>query len=763
MRILLVEDESAHVELVRRAFARAGDEVEIVIASTTEQARLKLASMKPDLVIADLVLPDGLGSELIDKGPQSVPVVLFTGHGDEEAAVEAMRAGALDYVVKSESTIRRVPHIARRAIREWQHVVACERAVEAERVAQARCESILGAIPDMVAEMDGQGRIIWLNRAGRDYFGDGAVGKHLVEFASSQDAQQHVPPKGPSEHFSAELWQRRQDGTSHLLSWTGRAHWEDGKLIGAWCTARDVTVQRSLEQKLRNAQRLEAIGKLASGVAHDFNNLLMGICGCADMALSRLKPTDSAWELVELSKMEALKGAALTRQLLHYARPTSVKPDLIDLNAAVAQSETLLGRLLGEDIRLDVQLHADDGRLWANPGQLDQVLMNLVVNARDAMPEGGALDVSTGEVRVDDGGDGETQLVLTVRDSGIGMDEETQTRAFDTFFTTKPAGEGTGLGLATVRDIVEQHGGTCALTSAPGYGTTVTITLPRGDVPRTSPDDTGEYPASLRGNETVLVVDDEPLVRLTVVHYLQRWGYRVLEAGTGREALRICQEHTAPIDVLLADVVLPDVSGPDIARQATAERPIACVFMSAHPREKLRRERRLPRDAIALEKPFVEEELLGKVRIALAQRTPTQSAVRKVRARVLVAEDHAVARKSMCMLLEGSGFSVLSAADGNEAARLCAKGRIDILITDVRLPGLNGVALIEHARALNDLRGVIAISGAAVTDPEIEPLLAEPNVSFLNKPVDYETLEAEVFRLLSAPPSRRNPRESEAG
>lgn len=379
----------------------------------------------------------------------------------------------------------------------------------------------------------------------------------------------------------------------------------------------DITKHRQLEEELRQAQKMEAIGQLASGVAHDFNNLLMGIVGCTSIAMDALDDAKRARSFLEEVKKSAMGGSTIASQLLAFARKSPVELELCDLHEVVSDTEFMLRRLLAEDIELVVVLGAQQHLVYLDRVQLGQVLLNLVVNARDAMHLGGRLTIETRNVMIDPGTRASaTQklqglyVALRVRDTGCGMSSETQGRVFEPFFTTKEVGKGTGLGLATVFGIVNRAQGTIDVESEVGVGTTFEVLLPRvlpqkNKVPELETPAPGE---TILG--TILLVEDDGAVRMTTRYYLESAGHTVVEATTGTDALRVCQEYPGTLDILLTDMVLPGLNGADVAARISELRPgIQLVFMSAHPPDWLVDEGRLSEGVTSLLKPFSAEEL----------------------------------------------------------------------------------------------------------------------------------------------------------
>jgi len=396
-----------------------------------------------------------------------------------------------------------------------------------------------------------------------------------------------------------------------------------GRIVGALGILLDITEHKRLEEQLRQAQKMEAVGRLAGGVAHDFNNLLTAIGGYSDLLLADLEVADPRRSDVVEIKKATDRAAALTRQLLAFSRRQVLQPTVLDLNAVVTGAEKLLRRLIGEDILLVTRLDPALGAVRADAGQVEQVVMNLAVNARDAMRRGGTLTIETTNVVVGaEGRPGEKASIppgpyveLRVADTGTGMDAETQRRLFEPFFTTREKGEGTGLGLATVYGIVKQSGGFIWVDSAPGLGTTFTVHLPQvfeSVVPGEAAGSTG---ADVSGTETILVVEDEPAVREVACKALLAYGYTVLEAGDANGALALAADRGARVDLLLTDVVMPGLSGRALAERLLAERPgLRVLFMSGYTDDAIGLHGVLEPGTNFLQKPFAGETLVRKVR-----------------------------------------------------------------------------------------------------------------------------------------------------
>jgi len=381
---------------------------------------------------------------------------------------------------------------------------------------------------------------------------------------------------------------------------------------------------RHSQDQLRQAQKMEAIGRLAGGVAHDFNNLLTIITGRCDLLLTGMDQAGGLCAEIGMIRDAAQRAASLTRQLLAFSRKQVLQPEILDLNEVVGNLETMLRLAIGDSIEMRTVLRPGLGQVRADPGQIEQIILNIVINARDAMPSGGKLVIETADVRLDEAyqarhpvaatGD---YVMLAISDTGSGMDEETRSRVFEPFFTTKEQGKGTGLGLSTVYGIVKQSGGQIWVYSEPGRGSTFKVYLPRAvGAAAAAPGPADER--SLRGSETILIVEDEPVVRGLVLEILQRQGYRVLEAQDAAAARRICEGHAGTIDLLLTDVVMPRMNGRELAEALLGQRPaMRVLYMSGYTDDAVVLQGILHDGANFLEKPFRPDSLARKVREVL--------------------------------------------------------------------------------------------------------------------------------------------------
>jgi len=579
-------------------------------------------------VVGDHSMPAFSSTEalaIVRERGLDVPFICVSGTISEDQAVASMKAGANDYFAKGQLK-RLLPAIARE-VREAQGRAA-------QRASEASHQTLVEQAPVGIYRSNPAGRFLSVNAAlvrilgydsaaevlqldlSRDVYADPAERQRLLDRDTYTDR----------EYDEVEATWKRKDGSPLNVQLSVRAVRNPARQVEYYETfLRDVTEQRLLQQQLVQAQKMEAVGRLAGGIAHDFNNLLTVITSYSDLLLEDFGPDDPRRDDVEQVRKAAEGATSLTRQLLAFSRQQVLEPRVVNLNAVVSGLRKMLQRVIGEDVEFATTLAPDLRAVRADVGQLEQVLMNLAVNARDAMPTGGKLTIETANVDLDaDYTRTHHQtaaghfVMLAVSDTGSGMDEATKARIFEPFFTTKGPGKGTGLGLATVYGIVKQSGGVVWVYSELGHGTSFKVYLPRVDDPV---DQGGASPPAARvprGTETVLVVEDAAAVRAVTRQVLQRQGYTVLEAANGEAALQLAAAHHGPIHLLLTDVVMPGPSGRQTAERLAHLRPETRVlYTSGYTDDSIVRHGILESGIAYLQKPFTPDGLARKVREVL--------------------------------------------------------------------------------------------------------------------------------------------------
>jgi PAS domain S-box-containing protein len=493
---------------------------------------------------------------------------------------------------------------------------------------------LLNAVQQAVIATDPDGLVIFWNAFAEKLYGwapEEAVGKPIQELTPSPFLRDHggeIGQRGaPGESWTGEFLVQGKSGKPFpALLTTAPIRDEQENVLGYVRVSIDLSERRALEEQFRQSQKMDAVGRLAGGIAHDFNNLLTVIRLNTEIIMDGFDPTDPRAEDVKQIRSAAERASSLTRQLLAFSRKQILQPRVLDMNSVVATVEPMLRRLIGEDIAIASTCGAR-GYVVADPGQVEQILVNLVVNARDAMPQGGTISIETQNVELDDTYTSEhapvlagRYVMLSVSDNGVGMSRETREHAFDPFFTTKEAGKGTGLGLATVYGIVKQSGGYVWIYSEPGHGTALKLYFP--EVSSAAAFETGEYKATAkeaaRGSETILLVEDEEAVRGLASRILERQGYRVIPAQHGREAMDIATREEGRIDLVLTDIVMPGMNGRGLVERLSAIRPrIKSLYMSGYTDDDIIRRGFIEPSKSFLQKPFTSEALLQTVRKVL--------------------------------------------------------------------------------------------------------------------------------------------------
>jgi two-component system cell cycle sensor histidine kinase/response regulator CckA len=578
------------------------------------------------LALAELMgrsLVDLLAEEARREFPAYLATVTRDGHAHGFMRIRT-RSGEERVLQYDNSLGREAGHPVVRGI---AHDVQRRWAEHALTLSVQRLEALLNNIPDLAWMKDEEGRYIAVNEPLVRFIGRSRAGiigrtdRELLppDLASRfEESDRGALQSGGSLHRVEEISRRDEPLLVFDMTKTPIGG-EGGRPTGTVGVARDITERRQLEEQLVQSQKMEAVGRLAGGVAHDFNNMLTTILGYSGIILDQLSPADSLREEIEEIQKAGERAAALTQQLLAFSRKQVIEPSPIDLNAVVSEASKMLRHLIGEDVELVTRLQTGLWTIRADRGQMDQVLINLAVNARDAMPEGGQLRIETRNVERRDpyrgsGGTPFSHVLLEVADSGTGMDAETRRRIFEPFFTTKERGKGTGLGLATVYGIVKQSGGDIWVESGPGQGTTFQVYLPRVEasvepVPKRAP----SLPSS--GSETLLLVEDEESVRRLTTRVLESIGYEVLAAADAAEATRIWESSGGRIRLLITDIIMPGRSGPQLAKQLTEKSPgLKVLYISGYTDSAIVDRGALTAGTALLQKPFHPDALAREVR-----------------------------------------------------------------------------------------------------------------------------------------------------
>jgi two-component system, cell cycle sensor histidine kinase and response regulator CckA len=632
--VLVVDDTSDRLDLMATILRQAGYRV---LTARDGQEGFELASRElPDLIVSDVSMPrvDGIKLCRMIREHEELglmPVLLVSAlRKDTTSIVEGLQSGAFDYL--------EAPYDPKHLVAKVERLVELSETERALREREELYRELVENARDIIYTHNLTGRFTSLNRAGEQITGysrEEALTMTITDVIAPEymeEALQMVTAKhaeGGQTIYSLEIIAK--DGHRVALEINSRPLYENGAVAGIQGIARDVTERKSAEEalrekeeQLRQSQKLEAVGQLAGGVAHDFNNLLTVITGYSDLVLRRFSHDDPARPKVEEIKRAAERAADLTRQLLAFSRKQVLQPKVININELVTNVVKMLGRLVGENIELIPDLRKDVGQVNADPGQMEQVLMNLMLNARDALrQQGGKIIVETANVELDKAYvnlRGLTKpghyVMLAVSDNGYGIDAETQKHIFEPFFTTKESGKGTGLGLSTVYGIVKQSGGFIWVYSEKGGGTTFKVYLPRieGEVEVLQ---TSE--GILRdGTETILLVEDDTGVRTLIRTTLEERGYHVLEAANCDEALDIISNYQRQIHLMLTDVVMPKMNGRDLADRVQKMHPeVRVLFMSGYTDEAIVHHGVLDSDTPFLEKPFTLDKLSRKIREVL--------------------------------------------------------------------------------------------------------------------------------------------------
>ena len=633
IRILHLEDNSDDAHLVAATLRRERIPCSITLADSRDQFVAAIDHHSFDLILSDHSLPGFTGLAafaLLRKRDPHVPFILVSGSLGEEAAIETIRSGVTDYVLKDR--LSRLPGCVRRALAEARDRRDRQHAEEALRRSEQRFQVALTAMAEGLLLLDRAGAVVMANPAAASLLGHEpeslpgmAIGEALAHArldngapTSSDELLAYLGIGTGRPHNDAALKIVRPDGStaSTLVNTRPIAH--SGTFDGTVVTMHDVTERRRLQTQVLHAQKMDAIGRLSAGIAHDFNNLLTVINNYAELVIDGARGDQVLFERALTIRRSGGRAAQLTQQLLAFSRQQTLKPALLDLRAVVEEMAPMLRRLIGEHIELTVTGDAKVASVSADPGQIDQVIMNLAVNARDAMLEGGRLKITVSNSALDESHDNDRVRVkpgpyveLRVSDTGVGMSESTRERIFEPFFTTKDLGKGTGLGLPTVYGIVKQSGGYIWVDSAPGEGTAFRIYMPAvpGEPDSLPPAAIASPP---RGTETILIVEDDEDVRVLTALMASAAGYQVKTATNGEAALRVLEGFEEAVQLVLTDMVMPGMTGRHFAAQLSQRRPgTRLLYMSGYIDD---RQYVIGPHEHFIGKPFTSAALLRKIR-----------------------------------------------------------------------------------------------------------------------------------------------------
>ena len=618
LRVLLVEDDEADAALIVHALSADSRLIRAERVDTPEGFFAALPTAPWDVIVCDHRMPrfsalDAL--RVLQATGRDIPFLIVSGAISENDAVAAMKAGAHDYLMKD--NLARLGPAVERECGEAVQRAGRRRADAALRRSEAELRAVMAHVPDGLLTVTQAGALASMNPAAAQIFGvrpEEALGRRAEDF---------LPPGFASSvgQGPLECEARRADGSLLQLEVAVAAVPDTEPSLVV--TVRDVTERRRLEAEVQRTQKMDTVGMLAGGVAHDFNNVLTGIQSAAAMARLELPRGHAAeGDLAEIER-QCQRAAALVRQLLAFARKQPLARRTLNLNEVVLDVESLLKRVIGENVRFAVELQPDVWNVSGDSAQLEQVLMNLCINARDAMPQGGRLSVRTSNLVSSSelasrahSVPGKRYVVLSVEDSGTGINPRTLERIFEPFFTTKAPGRGTGLGLAVVHGIVRQHDGVIEVDSIPGTGSTFSVVLPAVEADTVSAP-AGTLAAARSGSGTLLVVEDDASVRQGMVRMLERSGYRALAAADGEAALAVLEQGT--VDLVLLDAVLPGLSALDTYRGVLSLRPGTPVLLvSGYSEAMLDATLRRELAGRFLQKPFTLEGLQESVHAILA-------------------------------------------------------------------------------------------------------------------------------------------------
>ncbi|WP_374943067.1 response regulator [Sphingomonas sp.] len=774
-RIVLADDNADLRTYVARLLADHGYAVEVVGDGVAALEAIRRA--RPDMVMSDVMMPqlDGLGllrAIRDDAGLRDLPVILLSARAGEDAKVEGLEAGADDYLAKPFSARELVARVGTnlalaRVRREMMDVLS---------ESEARFRNMADHAPVMLWVTEPGGQCTWLNRAWYDFTGQSeaeALGLGWIDATHPDDKafaeRAFLDANAAQAPFRVEYRLRRADGVYRwAIDAAAPRFGSDGGFLGYIGSVIDITDRKAnedmlerrvteemaaredVEEALRQAQKMEAVGQLTGGIAHDFNNLLTIITGNIDIARRSLGDDASARaaRAMDNAQKGADRAAALTQRLLAFSRRQPLAPKPLDVDKLVGGMADLLHRALSETVQLEIVTNPGLWRVEADANQLENAILNLAVNARDAMPRGGTLTIETANARLDEHyGAAHAEVtpgnytVIAVTDTGAGMAKETLARVFEPFFTTKEVGKGTGLGLSQVYGFVKQSGGHVKVYSEPGDGTTVKLYLPRlmGEA---EPDEEQAHAAAERSarGQTILVVEDDEDVRAYTVDILRELGYRIVQAHDGPSALATIERDTDGIDLLFTDVVMPGMSGSELADQARALRPgLKVLYTSGYTRNSIVHGGRLDKGVEMIAKPFTFQALAEKIGDVLAAGSS---------GRLIVVEDDPTVRMFAVEALEAAGYAVDEAATGSEALNRirASQGRYDAVVLDIRLPDGRGTSLAGELRARHADLPILIATGEHEADARAR-FADDRCVAVIGKPYNAAMLTAALEAL----------------
>ncbi len=618
-KILVVEDEGVIASHIQSRLTNGGYEV-TAIAQSSEEALTQIATTVPDLILMDIHIKgdrDGIQTAADVRARYDIPIIYLTAHTDRETIDRAKLSGASNFLSK--------PIHATTLSTSIEMTLHKHRADSDVRRQRAWMATVLNGMGDAVIVVDSDQKVQFLNAQAETLTGwsareaqlrDLAAVLPLADAVSGLPANEHFRP-GPSVFQTPHtLTARKRNGKRFPIEAEVSPSFDGERIAGAIITFRDATSRQSREYDLRQQDKMQAIGRLAAGIAHDFNNLIFVIVGYTDELIRA--PHLGEAELGALNEILKAAGTAarITRQLLKFSHKESVEKQLLDLNEVVRDSKDFLCRVAGPSVELEIELASDLGAIRADQGQLKQVLMNLVANAHDAMPNGGRIRIETANISLPRGGvpgnPVEPFISLTVSDTGCGISAETASKLFEPFFTTKSIGKGTGLGLSIVHSIVTDLGGLVHVESEPGEGAVFTLYFPcsGGSVAAPLPAAATPAPGAEPDPLTVLLVAEDDEVRRLVRQNLAEAGSRVLEAGNGDEAIRLAADFPGRIDLMIAEAVMPKASGFEAARTVARQRSgLKVIFISGYSQERLDVAEDIPPGSQFLPKPFSKADL----------------------------------------------------------------------------------------------------------------------------------------------------------